>query len=103
MHANEFTLEQASEFTAANTPRGWLSLQGNLVRGEQHLYLQQPGYGTSYLIGKFEIEKLLAERRRQLGDRFVMREFMDARGRQSVVPASLSGGIRPRAGWPMRC
>src|SRR5262249_5055720 len=51
MHSNEMTLEQASAFASANTPRGWLSLDGNLVREEQHLYLQQPGYGTSYLIG----------------------------------------------------
>src|SRR4029453_13622160 len=54
MHSREFTLEQAAEFTSAHTPRGWLSLKGNLVRGEQHLYLQQPGYGTSYVIGKVE-------------------------------------------------
>ena len=43
MHSREFTLEQAAEFASANTPRGWLSLKGNLVRGEQFLYLQQPG------------------------------------------------------------
>jgi uncharacterized protein (DUF885 family) len=90
MHANEWTLEQASEFASANTPRGWLSLDGNLVRGEQHLYLQQPGYGTSYVIGKVEIEKLLAERRRQLGDAFVLRDFMDAfEAASPLVPASL--------------
>ena len=68
MHSNELTLEQASAFASANTPRGWLRMDGNLVRAEQHLYLQQPGYGTSYIIGKIEIEKLLAERRQQLGE-----------------------------------
>ena len=73
MVSNEFTLEQASAFASANTPRGWLSLKGNLVRGEQHLYLQQPGYGTSYLIGKMQIEMLLAKRKAQLGDKFSMR------------------------------
>ena len=70
MHANQFTLEQAAAFAAANTPRGWLRLDGNLVRGEQHLYLQQPSYGTSYLIGKMQIEELMGVRRRQLGDAF---------------------------------
>ena len=55
MVSGEFTLEQAAEFTSHNTPRGWLSLKGNLVRSEQHLYLQQPGYGTSYLVGKKQI------------------------------------------------
>ena len=45
MQANLMTLEQASAFACANTPRGWLGMEGNLVRSEQHLYLQQPGYG----------------------------------------------------------
>ncbi len=89
MHGNELTLEQAAEFTSAQTPRGWLSLQGTLVRSEQHLYLQQPGYGTSYLIGKMEIEKLLAERKRQLGGEFSMRRFMDELNAAGLVPASL--------------
>jgi Bacterial protein of unknown function (DUF885) len=89
MHSNEFTLEQAAEFASANTPRGWLSLSGNLVRGEQHLYLQQPAYGTSYVIGKIEVEKLLAERKRQLGDQFDLKELMDAFNVAGLVPASL--------------
>jgi len=89
MHSNEFTLEQASAFASANTPRGWLSLDGNLVRGEQHLYLQQPGYGTSYLIGKIEIEKLLAERRRELGEGFTMKRFMEEFDAAGLVPAAL--------------
>ncbi len=75
MHANELDLEQASAFACAHTPRGWLSMNGGLVRAEQHLYLQQPGYGTSYLIGK--IEKLLAERRGQMGNGFPLKRFMD--------------------------
>ncbi len=89
MHSNERTLEEAAEFTSAHTPRGWLSLDGNLVRGEQHLYLQQPAYGTSYVIGKIEIEKILAERKRQLGEDFTMRSFMDEFNATGLIPASL--------------
>jgi hypothetical protein len=89
MHSNELTLEQAAEFTSANTPRGWLRLDGNLVRGEQHLYLQQPAYGTSYLIGKAELEKLIAARKRQLGERFSLSGFMDALDAAGFVPAAL--------------
>jgi uncharacterized protein DUF885 len=89
MHANQWTLEQASVFASENTPRGWLSLQGSLVRDEQFLYLQQPAYGTSYVIGKIEIEKLLAERRRQLGDAFTMKRFMDEFNAAGLVPAAL--------------
>ena len=89
MHSNEMTLEQAAAFASAHTPRGWLSLQGALVRDEQFLYLQQPAYGTSYLIGKIEIEKLLAERKRQQGDAFRMRTFMDELNAAGLIPASL--------------
>ena len=89
MTSGEFTLERAAEFTSQNTPRGWLSLKGSLVRAEQHLYLQQPGYGTSYLIGKQQIEMLLAARKKQLGDGFRMRQFMDSFNAAGLVPASL--------------
>jgi len=89
MTSGEFTLERAAEFTSQNTPRGWLSLKGSLVRSEQHLYLQQPGYGTSYLIGKKQIEMLLAARKKQLGDSFRMRQFMDSFNAAGLVPASL--------------
>lgn len=89
MHANQATLEQAAEFTVANVPRGWLSITGNLVRFEQHLYLQQPGYGTSYVIGKLMLDRLLMRRRQQLGDRFSMREHMAAFDAVGLVPASL--------------
>jgi hypothetical protein len=89
MHSNEFTLEQASQFASDHTPRGWLSMSGNLVRGEQHLYLQQPAYGTSYVIGKLEIDKLIAARRRQLGDKFTLKQFMDEFNAAGLIPASL--------------
>lgn len=89
LHANQFTLEEAADFAAAHTPRGWLRLSGPLVRAEQHLYLQQPGYGTSYLIGKMQIELLLAERRRQMGDAFTLRRFMEQFEASGLIPVSL--------------
>jgi uncharacterized protein (DUF885 family) len=89
MQANLMTLDQAAAFACANTPRGWLRLNGNLVFFEQHLFLQQPGYGPSYLIGKIEIEKLLSERKEQLGDKFRMKQFMDEFNAAGLIPASL--------------
>jgi Bacterial protein of unknown function (DUF885) len=89
MHANQFTLEQAAEFASANTPRGWLRLDANTVRTEQHLYLQQPAYGTSYVIGKVQMERLLAERKRQLGENFRMKSFMDEVMAAGLIPMSL--------------
>jgi len=89
MHANQFSLEQAAQFASANTPRGWLRLEGTTVRGEQHLYLQQPAYGTSYLIGKMQIEALLAARKRQLGEAFTFKGFMDEFEATGLIPVSL--------------
>jgi hypothetical protein len=89
MHANRATLEEAAAFTSAQTPRGWLSLEGNLVRSEQHLYLQQPAYGTSYLIGKIQIEQLIGERMRQLGDKFTLKTFMDEFNAAGLIPITL--------------
>jgi uncharacterized protein (DUF885 family) len=89
MHAREATLEEAAVFTSAHTPRGWLSLAGRLVRSEQHLYLRQPAYGTSYLTGKIQIERLVADRRRQLGDAFTLKRFMAEFGAAGQIPISL--------------
>jgi hypothetical protein len=89
MHANIFDLEHAAQFASANTPRGWLRLDAHTVRNEQHLYLQQPAYGTSYLIGKIEVEKLIAARRRQLAEAFTMQRFMDEFNAAGLIPAAL--------------
>ena len=89
MHANQATLEQAAEFAASNTPRGWLRLEADTVRAEQHLYLQQPAYGTSYLIGKMQIEQLIAERRHQLGSAFTLKGFLGEFDAAGLIPVSL--------------
>lgn len=89
MQAGELTLDEAVAFTSEWTPRGWLREDGETGRWEQHLYLQQPGYGTSYVIGKIEFEELLAARARQLGDDFSLRGFMDEVDAAGLIPVSL--------------
>ena len=89
MHANRLTLAEAARFAATNTPRGWLRESAATVWFEQHLYLEQPGYGTSYLIGKIEVEKLLRSRVEQLGTEFTMKRFMDEFNAAGMVPISL--------------
>lgn len=88
LHGNEFTMEEAVEHATRWTPRGWLP-DGDLVRGEQHLYLRQPGYGTSYLSGKIQIEQLLAEHALQAGEDFTIKQFMDDFFDAGVIPVSL--------------
>jgi len=70
-------------------PRGFLPADGDTIQGEEHFYLTQPGYGTSYIIGKIEIEKLLAERASQLGDEFTIKRFFDEFFAAGVIPVSL--------------
>jgi hypothetical protein len=89
VHSNEWSVEQAVRFATENTPRGWFRPDGDLVWFEQHLYLQQPGYGTSYLTGKALVENLLAERARQQGDAFTLQGFLDEFFACGLVPVSL--------------
>ena len=89
MHANEWTMEEAVRFASTWTPRGWLPEDGATVWGEQHLYLRQPGYGSSYLVGKVEIEKLMAERATALGPAFTLGGFMEELTAAGVIPVSL--------------
>jgi hypothetical protein len=60
VQANEIGLDEAGKFHAAWTPRGWSDASSRLVGFEQLLYLRQPGYGPSYIIGKLELDHLLA-------------------------------------------
>lgn len=88
LHGNVFDMEQAVAHATRWTPRGWLP-DADLVRNEQHLYLQQPGYGTSYLTGKVQIEELMAEWALQEGDAFTVKRFFDRFFGAGVIPVAL--------------
>lgn len=60
VQSNEFDLEQAGQFHAEWTPRGWSDPNSPLVGFEQLLYARQPGYGPSYIIGKLQLDHLIA-------------------------------------------
>lgn len=89
LHGNEFTMEEAVEHAGTWTPRGWLP-DGELVRFEQQLYLRQPGYGTSYLSGKIQIESLMAEYALEEGTDFTVRRFFDGLFDAGVIPTVLT-------------
>ncbi|MFL5411273.1 MAG: DUF885 family protein, partial [Myxococcales bacterium] len=89
MHGEGLSLEDAARLASANTPRGWLRLEGQTVWAEQHLYLRQPGYGTSYLVGKIEVDKLIAVKAQQLGTAFTMQRFMDQLNATGLIPIEL--------------
>jgi hypothetical protein len=87
--ANEFTMKQAADFHVAWTPRGWMSPTLDLLGFEQHLYLRQPGYGTSYVTGKYLIEQLWLERSKQLGKDFSSSALFAEFNEVGLIPVSL--------------
>lgn len=62
VQANEMTLAEAGQFHSRWTPRGWADANSALVGFEQLLYLRQPGYGTSYIVGKQLLDRVIAHR-----------------------------------------
>lgn len=87
--ANEFTMKQAADYHVAWTPRGWMREDLDLLGFEQQLYLRQPGYGTSYITGKYLLEQLLTERSKQLGKDFTSARYFDEINAAGLIPVSL--------------
>ncbi len=88
-HANLMTMAEAGEFHAEKTPRNWMSKELDLLFFEQHLYLRQPGYGTSYITGKYLLERLLADRSKQLDGNLKLSRFFDELNRTGNIPIAL--------------
>jgi len=92
VQANEMTLEQAEQFQAEWTPRGWAVAKDKLTSFEQLLYLRQPGYGASYVTGKILFDRLMTEYAHQqdlAGKPFVLRDFMDRFNNEGMIPIPL--------------
>jgi uncharacterized protein (DUF885 family) len=90
MHSNEWDLEEAKRYAVERTPHGWLLPDGGTIWTDLRIYLQQPGYGTSYVVGKVQIDKLMADRAGQMGEDFTFQKFMDEFLGCGMIPVSLS-------------
>jgi hypothetical protein len=91
-HSNEMTMEEAGGIHSEYTPRGWMKTEKELLIFEQHLYLRQPGYGTSYITGKHLLEAALADyaRIQELqGKEFKTKDFFDTLNSIGNIPISL--------------
>jgi len=101
-HANEMTMEEAGGIHSEYTPRGWMKTEPELLIFEQHLYLRQPGYGTSYITGKYLVENALAEYARIKGADFQIKDFLDQLNAMGNIPMALGQweltGERPHIG-----
>lgn len=88
-HANEMTMEEAGGIHSEYTPRGWMKTEKELLIFEQHLYLRQPGYGTSYITGKYLLEAALADYSRIKGADFKLKNFFDQLNSIGNIPIAL--------------
>lgn len=86
--ANMINYAQARKFQVDWTPKGWTGDE-SLVGFEQHLYLRQPGYGTSYVTGKYFIERLVMDMGRKQVNDFKLYNFFDAFYNAGILPVSL--------------
>lgn len=87
--ANEFTMQEASDFHVKWTPRNWMRRDLDLLGSEQQLYLRQPGYGTSYVTGKHLFEELVADYAMQAEEDFELADFLEDMDERGVIPVSL--------------
>lgn len=91
-HANEMTMEEAGGIHSEYTPRGWMKTEKELLKFEQQLYMRQPGYGTSYITGKYLLENTLTDyaRNQELKNQpFRLKHFFDQLSAIGNIPISL--------------
>ncbi len=92
VQANEIDLATAGQYHAGWTPRGWSDASSKLVGFEQLLYARQPGYGPSYIIGKIQLDHLMAVASHAddvAGKPFVMRDFFARTMAAGIMPVAL--------------
>jgi hypothetical protein len=92
-HANLMTMEEAGNIHTEYTPRGWMKTEKELRIFEQHLYMRQPGYGTSYITGKYLIENAImefAKKQEEKNKTFQLKTFLDQFNAIGNIPVVLA-------------
>ncbi|MGF7147619.1 hypothetical protein FHS96_001228 [Sphingomonas zeicaulis] len=86
MQRNEMTVDQAMRFWKQWTPY----LDDDVARTDAGIYIRRPpGYGMTYTIGMMQLQKLMIDRKRQLGDAFSIRDYHDYLMNTGRLPVSL--------------
>jgi len=80
----EFSIAQAADYLARTVP-----MDRKTAESEAADFSTAPGLAIAYEIGKLQIERMLAQRRLQLADRFKLRDFHDYVWSNGNVPLSL--------------
>ncbi len=101
--ANEMTMEEAGGIHSEFTPRGWMKTEKELLLFEQHLYMRQPGYGSSYITGKYLLEEAMmhfAKMKEVKEEVFELKDFFDQLNALGNIPISL--GTWQMTGSPLQ-
>ena len=86
LQLNEMTVSEVVDWWMERTP--WLD--EDVARVDAEIYLRRPpGYGLGYTVGMLQMQQLLADRKRQLGDEFDLKEFHDTFMAAGRLPMSL--------------
>ncbi len=83
---------QWNEMTAAETAEYWMDITPMMDPdvARKYAYLRpEPGHGLEYTIGNIQMFRLLADRKRQLGNDFVLGDFHDEFISKGRIPISL--------------
>lgn len=86
LQLNMMTVSEAVDYWMEHVPY----LDVDVARVDAEIYLRRPpGYGLGYMTGMVQIQRLLADRKRQLRDGFNLREFHDTLMKSGRLPMSL--------------
>ena len=89
MHGEGMSLADARQYCADLMPRGWTQKDERMVWYEMQSNLRFPGFHTGVVLGKAQFMNLFRVRAMQLGDQFVLKEFMDEFLAAGIIPISL--------------
>ena len=89
MHNHEITFDESRQLCADIMAKGWSSPDEPMVWYEMESNLRFPGFHTGVVVGKAHFMKLFRERAMQLGDEFMLREFIDKFLAGGIIPISL--------------
>lgn len=86
LQLNEMKVSDVVKFWIERTPY----LESSVARVDAEIYLRRPpGYGLGYMMGMLQMQELLADSKRQLGDKFVLKNFHDTFMATGRLPLSL--------------
>lgn len=86
LQLNEKSVDEVVDWWLERVPY----LDPDVARVDAEIYLRRPpGYGLGYTMGNLQMQRLLADRMRQTGDAFVLKEFHDQFMAAGRLPLSL--------------